>query len=69
MTRGASKYELMVGARLLAVLEFGLCHGCSECHIPQRGSLTLVSLSAFNISQERFLRDALAAFIDSGVGH
>ena len=58
----------VVGARLVPVLELGLCHRGAEVHVPQRRRLELVGETALEQSQERRLRHALRLAIDRLIG-
>ncbi len=58
-----------VGAGDLAVLDLGLRHRGAEGHVPQRGCVGPVGLTALKVAQERQLGDRLRAVIDGPVAH
>ena len=60
--------ELVVGARHLLVLEFGLGDGGLEGDVPQRRRLDLVRLTGVQVVEERQLADAPAVVVDRLVG-
>ena len=65
---GPVKTNLVIGRRLVSVLEFSLGYRGSKGDIPQGGGISAIGLTAGKIAQKSPLRDALRLIVNRAVG-